>query len=75
GVFRRCRELGLSVPQDVRIYGFDDNPLNEWLAPWLDTVRVPHIGFARSSIQQMRNLNDGGTQKDVILPYELIIRS
>lgn len=75
GVFRRCRELGLSVPQDVRIYGFDDNPLNEWLAPWLDTVRVPHIGFARSSIQQMRNLNSGGPQRDVILPYELIIRS
>lgn len=75
GVFRRCRELGLSVPDDIRIYGFDDNPLNEWLAPWLDTVRVPHIGYAKSCVQQMRNLATGSAPRDIILPYELVIRS
>lgn len=75
GVYRRCRELGLSVPEDIRIYGFDDNPLNEWLAPWLDTVRVPHVGYAKSCVQQMQILAAGGPPRDVILPYELVIRS
>lgn len=75
GVFRRCRELGLSVPGDVRIYGFDDNPLNEWLAPWLNTVRVPHIGYAEAAVRQMNNLIETQQAKTLILPYDLVIRS
>lgn len=25
GAYRRCRELGVRVPEEVRLYGFDDN--------------------------------------------------
>ncbi|MCP4381993.1 MAG: hypothetical protein GY798_11380 [Hyphomicrobiales bacterium] len=24
---------------------FDDNPLNEWVAPWLTSVRVPYDAY------------------------------
>jgi len=75
GVYRRCRELGLSVPDDIRIYGFDDNPLNEWLAPWLNTVRVPHVAYAEAAVRQMQTLTKGGNAKKTILPYDLVIRS
>ena len=75
GAFRRCRELGLSVPGDIRIYGFDDNPLNEWLAPWLNTVRVPHVGYAEAAVRQMHNLIETQQSKTLILPYDLVIRS
>ena len=54
GAWRRCRELSIRVPEDVRIYGFDDNPLNQWLAPWLDTVRVPTDAYARESVAQLK---------------------
>ena len=56
GAYRRCREIGLAVPGDIKIYGFDDNPLNEWLAPWLNTVRVPHMSFATEAIGNCKNL-------------------
>ena len=75
GAYRRCRELGLSVPGDVRIYGFDDNPLNEWLAPWLNTVRIPHAAFADEAIRQLQKLREGGPHRSIILPYDIILRA
>jgi LacI family transcriptional regulator len=75
GVYRRCREMGLAVPGDVRIYGFDDNPLNEWLAPWLSTVRVPTVSFASEAIRQLHRLREGGPHRSIILPYDLVLRS
>ena len=75
GAYRRCRELGLAVPEDVRIYGFDDNPLNQWLAPWLDTVRVPPDAFARETVALLAALAAGEPHRDVIVPYELVLRS
>ena len=74
GVYRRCRELGLRVPEDVAVYGFDDNPLNQWLAPWLNTVRVPHIRYAEAAIDTMRQLQQDAPAQDTILPYDLVLR-
>lgn len=41
GVCRALRELGLRVPEDVSIVGFDDIPLTEYLPIPLTTIRVP----------------------------------
>lgn len=75
GAFRRCRELGIRVPEDLRIYGFDDNPLNDWLAPWLNTVRVPHVTYASETIGLLRELWAGGTGRSVLVPYDVVIRA
>lgn len=45
GVARRCFELGLDLTKDIVLFGFDGNPLNDFLAPWLSTIRVPFEGF------------------------------
>lgn len=45
GAHRRLAEVGLRVPEDVLLVGFDDSPLNDWLAPWLSSVRVPYDRF------------------------------
>ncbi|EAR51117.1 transcriptional regulator (LacI family protein) [Oceanicola granulosus HTCC2516] len=74
GAFRRCRELGLTVPSDLAIYGFDDNPLNQWLAPWLNTVSVPHLRFAEAAVAGMMKLVEGQRPGDTILPYDLVLR-
>ncbi|MEO1701657.1 MAG: LacI family DNA-binding transcriptional regulator [Pseudomonadota bacterium] len=74
GVYRRCRELALDVPNEVSVYGFDDNPLNEWLAPWLNTVRVPHLDLARAAVDSVTRPDLPHTRKDQILPYQIILR-
>jgi LacI family transcriptional regulator len=74
GVWRRCREMGIAVPGVLHLYGFDDNPLNEWLAPWLSTIRVPYKAFAAMAAQLM-DQGSGDSLQDVMLPYELVIRA
>ena len=74
GAYRRCRELGLRVPEDIAIFGFDDNPLNEWLAPWLSTVRVPHLELARRALTLMEQ-PVALRPTEAILPYELVFRT
>ncbi|MCB8883863.1 LacI family DNA-binding transcriptional regulator [Acidisoma cellulosilytica] len=59
GLFRRCRELGLSVPQDIAIFGFDDNPLNDWTAPWLSTIHIPYDAFGAAVTDALFRLWDG----------------
>lgn len=41
GVLHAARELGLSVPEDLSLIGFDDQPWVEWISPPLTTVVQP----------------------------------
>lgn len=79
GAFRRCREQGLAVPEDVALFGFDDNPLNEWIAPWLSTIHVPYDSFGTNVMTELQRLWEGkGVVKRVeqrLLPYQIRLRS
>lgn len=41
GVLRAARELGLNVPRDLSVVGYDNLPITEWLNPALTTVNQP----------------------------------
>jgi LacI family transcriptional regulator len=56
GAHRRLLEAGLASPEDVTFVGFDDNPLNPWVAPWLNSVRVPYEEFGRAVAQAVPQL-------------------
>lgn len=56
------------------IYGFDDNPLNPWVAPWLSSIRVPYGAFGAAIVAMvMAGAAAGETQR--ILEHRLIVRS
>jgi DNA-binding LacI/PurR family transcriptional regulator len=38
GVLRRCQELGIRVPEEISIIGFDDADLRTWVHPRLSAV-------------------------------------
>lgn len=41
GVYKAAHKIGLSVPEDVSVVGFDDSPIASRLWPSLSTVRLP----------------------------------
>ena len=41
GVYDAARDLGLDIPADLSVVGFDDVPESEWATPAITTVRQP----------------------------------
>lgn len=75
GVHRAAVELGLKIPGDVILMGFDDNRLNDWLAPWLSTVTVPAFDYGPAIAQLIENaLKEKTTERNIILPFKIKIR-
>lgn len=75
GVHRAAMELGLQVPNDVVLMGFDDNRLNDWLAPWLSTVTVPAFDYGPAIAQLiLMPQNEAAEGTRVILPFKIKIR-
>jgi LacI family transcriptional regulator len=73
GAHRRLAEAGLRVPQDVVLVGFDDNPLNDWVAPWLSSVRVPYDRFGPAVVAGLREIAQG-RDVDTVLEHRLVVR-
>ncbi|MEY9871717.1 DNA-binding LacI/PurR family transcriptional regulator [Streptacidiphilus sp. MAP12-33] len=59
GVFQATRELGLSVPGDLSVVGFDDLPVAEWTDPPLTTVRQPLTAMAAAATRLVVALGRG----------------
>jgi LacI family transcriptional regulator len=56
GVARAGREAGLRTGRDITLFGFDGSPVNEFLAPWLGTVRVEHEAYGPAITSLLRAL-------------------
>src|SRR5919202_5061813 len=78
GVCRALAELGLRVPDDVSVVGYDDVPLLEYLPVGLTTVRVPKFKMgelaARMLIRHIESKAGVPPQK-VFLDAELVVRA
>jgi LacI family transcriptional regulator len=70
GAKRCCYERGVDVPRDIALIGFDDNPMNDWIAPWLTSVRVPYDEFGEAILQALE-VEDG---RQTLLPHDIINR-
>lgn len=49
GAIKKAREIGLDVPRDLSITGFDDIELANVVSPALTTVHVPHRDMGRKA--------------------------
>lgn len=72
GALRAAESLGLSVPEDLSIVGFDDIPLASQIRPRLTTVRQPLV--KKGEVAARFLLDNVGQTLSQILPTELAIR-
>ena len=60
GVYEALKEMGLRIPTDVSVVGFDDDPLSRYLEPPLTTIRVPHDEMGRRAIADLAGRSHPG---------------
>lgn len=76
GVYRACRELGLSIPVDIAIIGFDNSPIGEYIQPKLSTVTLSIDLLALKCLRNLEALHDTSLEKmtESLIPVEITLR-
>lgn len=69
------RAHGISVPDEVRLVGFDDLPIARQTVPPLTTVRQDIAAGARGLVDLLLRRLAGETTESMVLPPELVIRA
>lgn len=78
GALSAIQSVGLSVPGDIALVGFDDIPLAQYIDPPLTTVRLPAYGLGWGAGQMLVRLIedfDEVAERYVLLETELIVRA
>lgn len=76
GVLGALDDLGVPVPGDIAVAGFDDIPLAQYLRPPLTTVHVDMLGLGRRAVELL--LDPGRRERTPgrhdVLPTTLVVR-
>ena len=75
GVMRAASELGLRVPRDVSVCGFDNTPISQQIFPALTTVQQPTRDMGQvATVQLLNAIRDRSAGRMVRMPYALQLR-
>ncbi len=77
GAVSAARDMGIDVPRDVSVVGFDDIHISRYLPPPLTTVRMPVLGISTKVCELlMEAIRSGGTSRSQVykIAPELIVR-
>lgn len=76
GVYEAARTLGLSIPGDLSVVGYDDLELAKWVGPPLTTVRQPLFEMAERAARLVLSLRSdpGRSHVRIDLATDLVVR-
>jgi len=77
GAYLACADLGLRIPGDVSVAGFDDHPVSQLLAPALTTVSWDTARAAGAAAAMLLDAIDGTRRlrRELVLPPRLVVRA
>ena len=71
GVMHAADEMGLKIPQDLSLVGFDGTPFSSFVLPALSTIRRQTDEMARLGTQKLLSVIDEGT--DAARAFETMV--
>jgi DNA-binding LacI/PurR family transcriptional regulator len=71
GVYEAARELGVKIPTQLSVIGFDDLPMARWVGPPLTTIRQPLMEMAATAARLVLGL---GEEQRIELATTLVVR-
>lgn len=76
GVYAVADRLGLRIPEDLSVVGFDDDPASSRLQPGLTTLRPQHRAMGAGAVRLLHDLMQGRVEPStrIELPTELVRR-
>ncbi len=75
GCISALESLGMKVPTDISVVGFDNIPAAQYTAPPLTTIANPYSIMGIASVKKLVSMLEGSTKGDVsFLKTELIVR-
>lgn len=75
GALKGAREMGLSLPEDLSIVGFDDMPTTSYMVPPLTTVRQPAYEMGKRAAEILHQLIEKkGKPIHELMDLSLIVR-
>jgi LacI family transcriptional regulator len=74
GAMQRLADLGIDVPGEVSVAGFDDIATAAMATPGLSTVRLPLQEIGRRAFGYAEQVLAGGAPPREVLPTELVLR-
>lgn len=73
-VIKHLNELGINIPNEIAVVGFDDLPFSSILNPPLTTVSVDKIRLGIEAFKALIKSIEDNTLADIVLPVELVRR-
>ena len=70
-------ELGIKVPEELSVIGFDNIPESAFTTPPLTTVNQPIRRSGECAVELLLQLmkDEAVTHRDIVLPTELVVRA
>lgn len=77
-IIQGLKQAGISIPQDIAVVGFNNDPVSKVVEPNLTTIDYPGYEMGEAAVQNLINhlngTNNINTTNTIILRSELVIR-
>ncbi|GAE35272.1 LacI family DNA-binding transcriptional regulator [Halalkalibacter akibai] len=74
GIIKEAKSLGVSIPDELAVIGFDDQPIAELMEPALTTIQQPVKDMGKKTMEVMVSMLNSDIVNDQDQIYELPIR-
>ena len=76
GIIKAARRLGLRLPEDLAVVGFDDASVCTMIEPELTSIHINCRKMGELCVEHLKALLDGGEEipRTTVVPTELVVR-